>query len=78
MRRRYEMTESQLAKLYEACAPRPAIMLNIPQRSPQQIANEAWQSLGDEMGFDWTTVQPTAKEGDRVFTAIPKEAADAS
>lgn len=38
-------------------------------RSQQERANEAWKKLGDRMGFDFMTVEPTRK-GDRIFTAI--------
>jgi hypothetical protein len=41
--------------------------------TPQENANRAWAALGDEMGFDYLTVQPSAR-GDRHFTAEEKSA----
>lgn len=69
MRKNYEMTQAQLEKILEACKPVPAIMLQCgPLSSPQENANRAWQALGDELGFDHMTVEPTGR-GDRFFTA---------
>lgn len=79
MRREYEMTQEQLDKILDACKPVPYIVVGgVPPRSPQQNANDAWQSLGREMGFDYMTVRPCGK-GDLFFTAEPlKETADAT
>lgn len=74
MRKRFEMTEAQLAKVMEACKPTPAMFLSGGQPmfdSPQENANRAWQSLGQELGFDHMTVEPTG-EGDRFFTAVTR------
>lgn len=71
MRREFEMTEQDLAELMEACAARPAIMLHIPQISQQERANAAWERLGEKMGFDAMTVQPSHKSDERFFTAEP-------
>lgn len=70
VRKNYEMTEEDLKTLLESMRPVPEIMLNIKGRSLQERANDAWESLGERMGFDYMTVQPTGK-GDRFFTAIP-------
>jgi hypothetical protein len=73
MRREYEMTQEQLDKLLEACRPTMYIVANgVGPRSPQENANDAWARLGDEMGFQYMTVEPTSK-GDRFFTAESKE-----
>lgn len=77
MRKRYEMTQAQLDKLLDACKPVPMIALNCGMpSSPQENANRAWQALGDELGFDYMTVQPTG-EGDRFFTAESREVRNA-
>ncbi len=75
MKRDYEMTEAQLAKLLEACKPVPYFAIGGSYghaRSPQDNANDAWASLGGEMGFKWDTVEPTNR-GDRFFRAEPLE-----
>jgi len=73
MRKRYEMTQSQLDILLSASRAVPMIALNCgPISSPQENANRAWKALGDELGFDHMSVQPTG-EGDRFFTAESQE-----
>lgn len=72
MRKEYEMTEAQLKQLLDACKPVTYIMAQCgPISSPQENANRAWSRLGDEMGFDSRTVEPTGR-GDRFFTAVVK------
>jgi hypothetical protein len=67
------MTEEDLSKILDACKPVPMIMLQCgTPSSPQENANRAWAALGERMGFDYMTVQPTGK-GDRFFTAVPSE-----
>lgn len=67
------MTEEDLRKILDACKPVPMIMLQCgAPSSPQENANRAWAELGERMGFDYMTVQPTGK-GDRFFTAVPSE-----
>ncbi len=34
-----------------------------------KLANDAWQELGQEMGFDYTTVEPVYGKGSEFFTA---------
>jgi hypothetical protein len=73
MRKEFEMSEGDMKELLEACRPVPMIMLqcgNPP--SQQENANRAWCRLGDKMGFDGMTVEPTGK-GDRFFTAEARE-----
>ena len=65
----FEMTKEQLNKLMKACKSVPMIALQCgTPRSPQERANDAWNALGKEMGFDHHTVRPNGK-GDRFFTA---------
>jgi hypothetical protein len=71
-RQRYEMSEDDLKVLLEACQPVPYIIIaGMEPRSAQENANAAWAELGDKMGFQYLTVEPTG-EGDRFFTAEPK------
>lgn len=70
MRKEYEMTQTQLDKLLDACKPTPAMGF----KTPQENANRAWRALGDEMGFNFMTVEPSEK-GSRFFTAEANEPA---
>lgn len=68
MRKNYEMTTEDLARL-EAIKPETMIMLHCSTpRSMQEDANAIWAELGDRMGFDPMTVRPTG-EGRRFFSA---------
>lgn len=70
-RQDFEMTESDLANLMEACKPVPYIAAQCgPISSPQENANRAWQTLGNKLGFDSSTVQPVDGKGPRFFTAL--------
>lgn len=72
MRREYEMSEADLKGLLEACRSVLLIALQCgPVSSPQENANRAWCALGDRMGFDGMSVEPSSK-GQRFFTAVPK------
>ena len=76
MRQRYEMTDAQFQRILAACRPRPLMYLSggMPMGpSVQESANDAWEALGRELGFQFMTVRPSP-EGDRVFTAEPEEA----
>lgn len=57
-RRNYTLTTEQYEALFQACRPVPYMVVGgtVPS-SPQQNANRAWQQLGQEMGFDWETVE---------------------
>lgn len=72
-RQNFEMSPADLEQILNASIPVPliAIHLGMPQ-SPQERANAAWQELGDRLGFDFMTVEPTG-QGDRFFSAVPKE-----
>ena len=70
----YEMTDGQLDALMQACKPVACIALGgVAPSSPQENANNAWASLGLEMGFDSSTVQPRQEFDTKHFTAIPSE-----
>ena len=72
MRREYEMTEDELAKLLDSCRPVPMIMLQCgTPPSPQENANRAWSVLVDKLGFNYKTVEPVPGKGQRFFTAEP-------
>ncbi len=71
MKREFEMTEDDFAKLMDACKPVPYMVIGgIEPRSPQENANAAWAELGSRMQFDSMTVEPCAK-GPRFFYAEP-------
>lgn len=70
----YEMTEEDLNTLLSQMQAVPMIMIgSIAPKSQQERANDAWESLGRKMGFDYMTVQPISGKGSRFFTAIPSE-----
>lgn len=72
MRREYEMTETDLQTLLEACKPAPYIIANgTGPLSPQESVNAAWRALGARMGFDGMTAEPVMGKSRRHFTAIP-------
>jgi hypothetical protein len=67
----YEMTQIQLDTLLDAMKPVPLIAINCGMpKSRQGNANDAWERLGKEMGFQHMTVAPNGK-GDRFFKAKP-------
>lgn len=77
MRKEFEITDEQLAKILDACKPTPAMYLSggIPMGgTPQENANSAWRALGQELGFDGMSVRPIPGKSDRFFTAETIEA----
>ena len=68
----YEMTQEDLDTIMEACKPVVCMQIGsyVPS-TPQENANRAWADLGEKMGFDSTTVEPSSK-GNMFFTAMPK------
>jgi len=77
-RTEYEMTEADLAEIMDAIKPQPyMVMGGHAPRSQQERANDAWKALGRKMGFDSTTVRPVAGKGERFFSAVPNETAEA-
>lgn len=76
-RKEYLMTPEQyeaiLAEINEArTTPLIALQCGMP-KSPQEAANDAWEKLGNVMGFDGTTVCGSTRSPLH-FTAIPKVA----
>lgn len=80
MRETFTMTEEQREKLLDASKPTLVMYLSggVPMgSSPQENANRAWKALGDEMGFEYMSVQPY--EGDVYkFTAVKSNKGDLS
>ncbi len=73
-RTNYQMTDKQLDSLMQACKPVVCIMVGeSTPSSPQENANNAWDNLGVEMGFDGSTVQPRQGFDTKHFSAIPSE-----
>ena len=73
MRKTYTMTEEQLNTLLDACKPTPVMYLSggVPMGgAPQENANRAWATLGEELGFNPMSVRPGANQ--REFTAEDK------
>ncbi len=71
--KRFEMTTKQHNRLLDACKPVPMIALQCgPTPSPQERANNAWQALGKELGFDHMTVKPISDEPETIFEAEPR------
>lgn len=74
MRKEFEMTDEQLAKLIEACKPVPYIVVGgVEPRSPFENANAAWKALGEELGCDGLTALPVSGKSNKFFTAEVKE-----
>ena len=72
-RQEYEMTQEDFDAIIEACKPVPLIMLQTGMpRSQQERANDAWEKLGNKMGFDHMTVAPIAEKTNLHFSAEPK------
>ena len=71
-RRNYTLTDEQYDALFQACRPVPYVVVGgtVPS-SPQQNANRAWQQLGQEMGFDWETVERGRTP--QQFSAVPTQ-----
>lgn len=74
MIKEFQMTAEQHKKLLDASKPVPYLVIGgIPPRSPQQNANDAWERLGLEMGFDHMTVAPVRGKSELFFTATATE-----
>lgn len=72
-RTNYEMTGNDLKYLLEACKPVPYMVVDGQEPpSPQENANRAWANLGEKMGFDPMTVEPSGPDV-KYFTAVPCE-----
>ena len=74
MRKEFEMTQEQLNELMKACKAVPYMIIGgVEPRSPQENANAAWAKLGNELGFNYTTVNPVTGRGPTFFTAETTE-----
>lgn len=70
MRKEFKITDEQFEKLLEASQPVRLITLQIGMPTPpQENANIAWKALGEELGFEYKTVEPVADKDDHYFTA---------
>lgn len=70
MRKEFQLSPDELSGLLKACESVPLIMLQCGMpRSPQERANDAWQALGNKLGFVWDTVEPIPSKGQEFFTA---------
>ena len=71
MRKTYETTKKQLDEIIDACKSTPAIVGSGGSFgiSPQERANNAWNKLGEEIGFDYMTVAPIQGKEMWWFTA---------
>jgi hypothetical protein len=68
----FKLTDNQLKKILDASKPTLCIMVGgIVPPTPQDNANAAWRSLGDELGFDYLTVRPVPGKDEHYFTATP-------
>ena len=73
-RKKFMITHDQVGVLLNASKPVPYMIIGGAEpRSPQENANYAWKSLGNELGFKWDTVQPIPGKGHRHFTAEVNE-----
>lgn len=67
----FTMSEENYQKMLDASKPvRYIVVGGHEPSSPQENANQAWQRLGKEMGFDWNTISPTGNNP-RAFFATP-------
>lgn len=67
----YNLNEEHRSLLKRASQPTPAAMFgNVPMPSQQEMVNIAWQAIGRDLEFDWTTVANVDEEAG-TFTANP-------
>lgn len=72
-RRTYYLNDEQDAALVRAMTEAPMILVPGRENEWQQPAADAvWQRIADDLGFDWTTVQPLDPDDRRRFTAVPR------
>lgn len=71
-RRTYELSAEQEALLEAAILHPPLLVPGHEKESAQASADQAWQKIADELGFDWTTVAPLDPGSRRLFTAVPR------
>jgi hypothetical protein len=68
MKHDFTMTDDDLEMLLKASEPG---LGGIPAESPQARANRVWRELGERMGFDALTVEPSHGEDLKRFKAEP-------
>lgn len=74
MRTEYVLTEEEYNEILSAIRPAPVIAIHCGMpASPQEMANAAWDALGDKRGFIGSTVEPVPSKGRLYITAIPKK-----
>lgn len=73
MKQEFEMSEEQLQAIYDISRNQmPVIYVGVwTGLDKQEKANKLWQTMADEMGFVWDSVEPSAK-GKRFFIAEQK------
>lgn len=70
-RQLFEMTQADYDELIHAMRPIPLVALQCGMPpSQQEMANDAWKRLGERMGFDGMSVEPSSR-GKVFFTALP-------
>ena len=74
MRKEYQLSNKQYADIRVASQPVPMIGLHLSGGPPssQDRADHFWQRLGEELGFDWETVEPIEGKGPNWFSAEGK------
>lgn len=69
-RREYKLSPAQLMDLQRASQPVPYLVASGTEpRSPQENANDEWERIGVQLGFDPYTVQPVVGKDQEYFTA---------
>jgi hypothetical protein len=74
MKQEFEMTEDELQAIYDISRNQmPVMFIGVwtGLDSKQEKANKLWQVMGDNYGFVWDSVEPSAK-GVKFFLATPK------
>ena len=73
MRKEFELSQEDLDSILEASKPVPAMFLSGGRPmfgTPQENANDVWQSLGKKYGFVWDTCRPVQGKNRRFITAV--------
>ncbi len=68
----FHLTEEQYQQLLAACSPTPVMYGSggVPLfRSQQENVEDAWKTLGRDLGFAWETVKPIHGKDDHYFEA---------
>ncbi len=74
MKKEFQLTDEQLKNIIESGKPVMYLVANGSEPvSPQESANRAWQSLANEMGFVWDSVEGVKGKSNNYFLATPVE-----